>query len=346
MSRTLKLALGAAAAAALAAVPLFTDGYIQYVLNMVLVYVVITLGLNLVLGFAGQISFGSAAFMGIGAYATSLLMMRLEMPFLLALPLGALGTGLLGYLGGLPAVRVRGLYLALLTIAFLFFTHWTIIHWSSLTYGSNGVRMPTVTLFGWEASGDKEKYFLLLPICALMIVLAQWIVRSKWGRAFVMVREAELAAQSNGINLMHTKALAFALSAFFSAVGGGMFALAIGFVVPGSFGLLQQITQFAMALIGGLGSVVGSVIGATILTVLPELLREFPGAEEIVYGLLILAFVVFMPDGIAGWMRRRGWLARTPFFAPGRDVLKDGANARSLAGAVGGPSEEPQKNVG
>jgi branched-chain amino acid transport system permease protein len=310
---------------------------------MVLVYVVITLGLNLVLGFAGQISFGSAAFMGIGAYATSLLMLRLQIPFLVALPLGALGTAILGYLGGLPAVRVRGLYLALLTIAFLFFTHWTLIHWSSVTQGSNGVRIPLVTLFGWQVSGDKEKYALLLPICAVMILLAQFIVRSKWGRAFVMVREAELAAQSNGINLMHTKALAFACSAFFSAVGGGMFALTIGFVVPGSFGLLQQITQFAMALIGGLGSVVGSVIGAAILTVLPELLREFPGAEEVVYGLLILAFVVFMPDGIAGWMQRHGWLARTPFFAPRREVLK-GGRPRSAGANIG--TEEPQKNAG
>jgi branched-chain amino acid transport system permease protein len=346
MQGKIKVLLAIAAAAALCILPFVTDSYVQYIVNLVLVYVVVTLGLNLVMGFAGQVSFGSAAFMGIGAFATALLNHRLEVPFLIALPMGAIGTGILGYLVGLPAVRVRGLYLALLTIAFLFFTSWALIHWSSVTMGSSGVRMPAVRLFGWDVVSDHRKYFVLLPICLLMIGLAQYIVRSKWGRAFLMVRDAELAAQSNGINLMHTKAFAFGLSAAFSAVGGGMFALTIGFVVPTSFGLLQQITQFAMALIGGFGSIAGSVIGAALLTVLPEVLRELPGAEEVIYGILIVVFVVFMPEGVAGWLQRRGWIARTAYVGRQREVLKDRpmkVRGRPAASAAALVHESPKR---
>lgn len=297
------------------ALPLATDPYSQYVVNLALVYAVTATGLNLVMGFAGQLSFANSAFMGIGAYGTALLMKHLGLPFLLALPLAGLGTGVLGFVVGLPAVRVRGLYLALLTIAFLSFCSWVFVHWNAVTLGSTGMRFPVTRLFGVRLSGDAQKFYVIYAVALAMIGLAVVIVRSKWGRAFVMVREAELAAQANGIDLMLTKALAFAVSAFFAGVGGGLFGLTIEFLVPGSFGLLQMVMQFAMVLIGGLGSIAGGLIGAVLMTVMPELLREVPGAEEIAYGVLMVVFIVFMPDGIAGALRRRGWLGRAALSA-------------------------------
>lgn len=315
-------------------IPLLADSYSQYVVNLVLVNVVVAIGLNIVMGFAGQLSFAHSAFMGIGAYATVLLMSRVGLPFILALPLAGIATGLLGFLVGLPAVRVRGLYLALLTIAFLSFCSWVFVHWKEVTLGSTGMRVPRVSVGGIPLATDQAKYYAILAATAVMVWLATAIVRSRWGRAFVMVREVELAAQANEINVMTTKAIAFGISAAYAAVGGGLFALAIDFLVPSSFGLLQMVTQFAMVLIGGLTSIVGAMIGALLLSILPELLREFRGAEEIAYGVLIVVFILFMPDGIAGLLRRRGWLPRPALLSRRLEGLRPGISSTGAHGLL------------
>ncbi len=324
MSQVTRPAIAAALLAVLASLPLVTDAYTQYVINLVLAYVVLAVGLNIVMGFAGQLSFAHSAFMGVGAYAMAVLMGRFEMPFWMALPLAGLMTGLFGFLVGLPAVRVRGLYLALLTIALLYFVHWGLVHWDSVTKGANGLQVPRITLFGWTVRGDKEKFYVILPIALAMVWLATMITRSKWGRAFILVREAELAAQANGVPLMLTKAMAFAVSAFYAAIGGGLFAITVDFLVPASFGLLQMMTQFAMVLVGGLGSVSGAVVGAVVVGVLPEILRELPGAEEIAYGVVILGCVIFMPDGIVGMLQARRWLSRPLAMSRWLEYVKSG----------------------
>jgi len=305
------LMLGAAAVVVLAALSILSDPYTQYVINLIMSYVVIAVGLNIVLGFAGQLSFAHSAFIGIGAYATAILMTKLHLPLPLALPAAGLISAAVGMCVGLPAVRVRGLYLALVTIAFLYFFSWVFVHWASVTNGSNGMTVPTVSLLGWSLYDDGLKFYPLLVVMLIMVALAVLLMRSRLGRALVMVRDAELAAQTCGINVMRTKALAFAISAFYAGVGGGMVALSISFVDPHSFGILQMVTQFGMVLIGGLSSISGAVIGAVLLTILPEFLREFRGAEEVLYGLLMIGFIIFMPDGIAGFMRRKGWLGAT-----------------------------------
>jgi branched-chain amino acid transport system permease protein len=301
----------AAAAAILICATLIEDAYTQYVLNLVLASVVVAIGLNIVLGFAGLLSFAHSAFMGIGAYATAIFMERLQLPFVLALPLAGFVSAAIGVCVGLPAVRVRGLYLALVTIACLYFFAWIFVHWAAVTNGSNGMNVPAPSFFGMALESDGKKFYLLLPIAALMLWLAAILMKSKLGRAFVMVRDAELAAQTCGINVMKTRALAFGISAFYAGVGGGMFAVSVSFIDPHSFGMLQMVTQFGMVLIGGLSSLTGSLIGAVLLTILPEFLREFRGAEEILYGLLMIVFIIFMPDGIAGFLRRRGWIRAT-----------------------------------
>lgn len=298
-------------AAALVFIALGADSYTQYIVNLALTFMVVALGLNIVIGFAGLLSFAHSSFMGIGAYATALLMSQLHWPLIVALPVAGLVSAVVGLCVGLPAVRVRGLYLALVTIACLYFFSWIFIHWTAVTHGSNGMSVPTVVMFGKAFETDGQKIYLLLPVAAGMLWLASFLMKSRLGRSFVMVRDAELAARTCGISVLKTGALAFGISAFYAGVGGGMFAVSIGFIDPGSFGLLPMITFFGMILIGGIGSLSGSLIGAVLLTVLPEFLREFRGAQEVLYGLLMIVFIIFMPQGIAGFLRRRGWLRAT-----------------------------------
>jgi len=334
-------AAGIAAVILLSAASIFLDPYTQYLVNLIMSYVVIAVGLNIVLGFAGQLSFAHSAFMGIGAYATALLMAELHFPLPLALPAAGLISAVVGLCVGLPAVRVRGLYLALVTIACLYFFSWVFVHWTSVTNGTNGMAVSSLTLLGWRLDTDAQKFYPLLITMLLMMALASAIMRSRLGRALVMVRDAELAAQVCGINVMQTKALAFAISAFYAGVGGGMFAISISFIDPHSFGILQMVTQFGMVLIGGLSSLAGAAIGAVLLTVLPELLREFRGAEELLYGLLMIVFIIFMPDGIAGFLRRRGWLKATDLGGRAPSRADRAINRKTVAQNPLHESEQP-----
>lgn len=318
-SVTLKLSIAIAVGALL---PLVTDPYLQYLYNLCLAYIVSAIGLNLVLGYAGQLSFAHSAFMGIGAYTTGALMLKGGMPFLPSLLAGGLLSAAIGTLVGLPAVRVRGLYLALSTIAFMYAATWVFVHWTDVTMGANGLRVPIPSVFGGKLVSERDKFRVIYPVAVAMIVLAVFIVTSRLGRAFVMVRDIELAAACNGLNVMAVKAQAFAISAFFAGIGGGLFAVCVGFLVPHGFGLGLMITQFAMVLVGGLGSITGSIIGAVIVSGLPELLRNARWAQEVAYGALIILVIVFMPNGIAGVLRKRGVLTRTPMLNPLLDRLR------------------------
>jgi branched-chain amino acid transport system permease protein len=325
-------------AALLTAAPFAVGPYVQYVVNLVVTYAVLSLGLNIVLGFAGLVSFAHSAFMGIGAYATALLMSKLGVPLALAVPVAGLVSAIIGFCVGIPAVRVRGLYLALVTIACLYFFSWVFVHWEAVTRGTTGMQVPPATFFGAPLKGDREKFYPLLLIAAVMYAAAVLLMRSRLGRAFVMTRDAELAASVCGISVMRVRALAFAVSAFYAGVGGGMFALTVGFIDPNAFGMLQMVTQFGMVLIGGLGSIAGSLVGAVLLTGLPEFLRQFRGAEEILYGLALMLSIVFMPDGIAGLARRHGLLRPTDL--GGRGPLSR-HQPRASSGA-GMPAQAPE----
>ena len=216
-----------AALIALLAIPLLTNGYTQYVVNLVTVYVVLGIGLNILLGYAGQFAFANAAFMGIGAYTTAILASHLGMPFWICIPAAGIVTALIGTLCAVPAMRMASIYLALVTFAFAELMVWVFINWKGLTHGSNGLGVAAPDLFGFTLRGDKRLYYLLLPTCLAMYWLASRILKSYLGRSFVIIRESEIVARCNGINVGRTKMIAFALSAFFGGVGGALFAYTV-----------------------------------------------------------------------------------------------------------------------
>lgn len=291
-------------------VPVLTDGYTQYVVNLVLAYVVVAIGLNLLLGYAGQFAFSNAAFMGLGAYTTALATSNFGLSFFLALPLSGVLAAFLGGVVALPSFRLKSVYLAMISMAFAELVQWVFIHWKQVTHGTDGVNVPWPRLAGETIRGDQNIYYVILAVTFLAYFVARQILHSKLGRAFTAIRESEIVASCNGINVPAVKATVFCISAFYAGVGGSLFALALRFIVPDGFGLLQLVLHFSIVLIGGLGSLAGSAIGAIVLTALPELLRGVQGLQELIYGIVLLVFVIFMPKGIAGLLLARGWLPR------------------------------------
>jgi branched-chain amino acid transport system permease protein len=299
----------AAALIALAAVPAVANPYIVYVVDIALIYVILAVGLNLLLGYAGQFAFANAALFGIGAYATGLLQLRLGCPFWLALAAGPIFTALAGLLVALPALRLSGLYLALATMAFAQFTQWILLNWEQLTYGAGGFKIPPPSFAALGMSSATGVYVLTLVVTAALVWAAWNTVRSRVGRAFVALRDSEVAAEALGIDLARWKTVAFTLSAFYAGVAGALYSATLNYVAPEGFDLFQMVVQFSMVVVGGLGSVWGSVLGAALLVGFQEGLRAFKGFQEIGFGLLLMASIVLLPDGLISLLKRRvrGW---------------------------------------
>lgn len=293
-----------AAIAAAAALPMVANDYWQFVASMALVYCLVTLGFNLVLGYLGQLAFANVAFFGIGAYATAIAMAA-GAPFLLGLLAGAVVAGFAGLLVGLPALRIKGYQLAIVTLAAGELLRWLYIHGGSLTQGSSGLAVPPAAVFGLALDSDRAKYWAFLVITVLCLWTTRNLLRSATGRAVVAVRDNELAALGLGMHTAGFKVLAFGWSGVVVGIAGGMYACLLGRVTPESFGLTQLLVHFSMVMVGGLGSFVGSVIGALLLTALPEVLRNFPGMEEIVFSILVMIVLRFMPKGIGGALAAR-----------------------------------------
>ena len=287
-----------------------TDSYTQYIINLVLIYVIVGIGLNFLLGFAGQFAFAHAALMGIGAYAAALLSTRLGISFWICLPLSGVIAACIGAVGALPAMRMKRVYLALVTLAFAQLIVWVLINWRTVTLGTDGVDIRAPFLFGWRVKGDRNVFYVVFPCAILMYWLARRIMESRIGRAFATIRENEIVARCNGINVAWTKTVVFALSAFYAGVGGALYGLTLGFIVPDSFALSQLVLHFSIVVLGGLLSLFGPVIGAILLTILPELLRDFQALQEIVYGVVLMVVILVMPEGIAGLAKQWGLLPR------------------------------------
>lgn len=297
--------LWAAPALVLAAIPLFTNDYVQYVVNLTIVYALVAVAFNVVLGHLGQLAFANAAFFGIGAYTMAILTSHFAVPYWAALlPVGVAG-GLAGAVVALPALRLKRYYLAIVTLVFGELMRWLYIHNDAWTGGSSGIALPPVAMPGFVLETDKAKYYLVLGVTAVMIWATANLLRSKVGRAWVCIRENELAAASLGIVPAHHKIVAFAWSGVVAAIAGALFASLLGRIGPESFNLHQMLVQFAIVMIGGLGSLLGAVLGAILLTAAPELLRNLPGMEEIVFSLLLIGVLLFMPRGLAGLLVER-----------------------------------------
>jgi branched-chain amino acid transport system permease protein len=307
-SPTRRIALALLAAVVLLVVPVFTNNYVQYVINLALVYGLVAVGFNIVLGYLGQLAFANTAFFGIGAYTLGILIERYDLPFWAALLPAGLAGGLTGLLIGLPALRLRGYYLAVVTLALGELLRWGYIHGDTLTHGSSGLSVPALNLpfppFNTAFNTDTQRYFVILFVVSLVLWATSNLLRSRVGRAWVAIRENEFAAASLGFSPALYKVAAFGWSGFVAGISGGLFGLLIGRIAPESFDLHQLLLQFAIVMVGGLGSVTGSLLGAALLTAAPEVLRNFPGAEEIVFSMLLIAVLLFMPRGLSGLLTR------------------------------------------
>ena len=321
---------------ALALFPFLVKNYYIYLANYIAINIIIVLGLNLLVGFTGQISLGHAGFVAIGAYGTIFLMTHLGLPFLLSLFLAALVSALFGFLLGLPSLRLEGPYLSIATLGFGL-TITQIIGRMDLFGGREGLHAPPLTIGAWQLDTDLDFYFLLIPITFLLTLAARNLTKTKVGRAFVAIRDADIAAETMGVNLMYYKTLAFSVSAFYAGIGGGMYAFVLRFVEPEIFTLMMSIMFLAMVVVGGLGSIMGAIAGATLLSWLDLQLRnilDIPYLGEwltalsqsyfsitgvsniqfIVFGLIMIAIMLFEPLGIYGiWLRTKIYWRTWPF---------------------------------
>jgi branched-chain amino acid transport system permease protein len=319
---------------ALLVLPAFANQYTLFVGNLMLLYIILASGLNILVGFAGQLAFANAAIYGIGAYGTALLQVHLGWSFWGAAPVGAVLAMVIGTLLAFPALRLSGIFLALSTLAFAQATQWVLWHWESVTFGAGGFRTPAVD-FGWiPIKPDYGIYFVSWAVTLVLLLFTWRIMRSRIGRAFVAMRDGEIAAQSLGIDLLTYKATAFALSSFYAGAAGALYSALLGFVSPEGFDLFQMIIHKAMIVVGGLGSVVGSVLGASLLVYVMELLREFKSTQEIVFGALLVGFMVFQPNGLVVFLKRwlPGW--QEPLHLAGHDELRASALSGSFKGAT------------
>ena len=305
-----RLAGGLLLLAILVATPFVASSYAVHILSTMGIAVILALGLNLLMGYAGQVSLANAAFFGIGAYAVAILGNRFGVPFWLAVPLVGVSTALVGLVVGLPALRVSSHYLALATLAFVWTVQVVLVDWVSMTGGSPGLSTSRSGLGIAYLQDDRSYYFLILVVTVVMVVLALRLIDSKIGRAFMAIRDNENAAEVMGVNLAKYKTMAFAVNAFYCAIAGGLQAGLVRFLDPYEFGLWPSIWHLLYIVVGGLGSVAGSVLGPLLLVALPETLRPFAEYRELIFAFVLLLTLIYMPQGIAGkiedlWQRGR-----------------------------------------
>ena len=333
-----------------AAVPLLTaNTYYLFVAMLIGITIVVTTGLNVLAGSSGQVSLGQAGFYALGAYAGAILATRVGLGFWAALPVATLLGAAVGVVLGLASLRVSGPYLAMVTIAFGIIVEHGLIEWDALTLGFGGIaNIPRPA-----GLGLRGYYYLVLAAALLSLLLARNLRRSRWGRALVAVRESEIAAESLGLNAYWIRTVAFTLGAAFAGAGGCLYAFLAGFVSPDSFTMQASILFLLVILFGGLGHVLGPVVGSVVLIVLPELLHRLSDYRLVMYGLLLLASIYFLPNGVVGLFtrndRRRGTATpRAPSDSPvpavrgARLVAEDVAMRFGGIAALGGVSLDLQ----
>jgi branched-chain amino acid transport system permease protein len=292
--------LAGGALVVLALLPLAFEQYKLYIASLTLVYLVLAIGLNLTLGYAGQISLGHAAFMAFGAYAVAILGQR-GLPFELGLVLGVVIAFGWGLVVGFPALKVKHHYLAMVTLGFNIIAFLVLRNWERLTGGSFGISGIARPAWGpISFASDRAYYLYILGWAAVVVVSAYWILSSRWGRAFRAIRENEMRAAVVGVNLRTYKVMAFAIGAAYAGIGGALFAPLLGYIDPGAFTLDRSIQFLMMVVMGGLGRFEGPFIGAAVVTILPEALRASEGLYLIIYALAVILMMLFMPKGLVG----------------------------------------------
>ncbi len=291
---------------AVAAWPLVAPRYFVFLASLVLVNAIVAIGLNLLSGYTHQLSFGHAGFLAIGAYTAAILGLHAAaLPAPLVLLAAGTVTAVVGVALGIPCLRLEGLYLTMATLAFGFVVTEAILNLESLTRGADGLKVPPAWLGPWALAGDRALYYLAAAVAALLTAAAVNLTRMRVGRALLAIRESEIAAQASGVPVAAWKTVAFGLSAFYTGVAGGLFAYLIGHLSPDAFDVFLSVDFVVMIILGGLGSVPGSVVGAAVVTVLHDVLAAAQHYRPLVFGLILIACMLFMPGGIAGALRRR-----------------------------------------
>jgi ABC-type branched-subunit amino acid transport system permease subunit len=288
---------------ALLGLPNVADNYMIYIGARMFVYILVALGLNLLTGYAGQVSLGHAAFFAIGAYTAAILAEALQWPFILCVIAAALCSAVVGYMLGLPCLRLSGLYLAMATLGFTLIVQEMLLQLSVITHGSEGMSVPKASILGFDFDSDYRKYYLLYGVTIVMLILARNLVRGRTGRAWLALRENERAAEAMGVNLAQYKTIAFAISAFYTGLAGALSAFLVGFLDPQEFSFFLSIQFITIIILGGLASLLGSVLGAGFLIILPELLAGLDVWQALVYGVIMVLTIIFMPFGLSGAIR-------------------------------------------
>ncbi len=314
--------LVAAGLVALLALPLVVPRYWVFFAGLLGINIIATHGLNIMMGYTGLLSLGHAAFLGVGAYTVALAQIHLGLPFWITIPLAGLSAAVVGVGFGLPSLRIRGLYLVIATLAAQFILNFVFVHWQSVTNGDVGLTVQPASVFGFPLNNETRIYYLILAVTVFMTVFGMNVINSRVGRAFVAIRERDLTAQVLGVEIVSYKLFAFALGSFYAGVAGGLLAYFNRFVNPEQFGLLLSVFFLSAVIVGGMGSMLGAVLGAVFMTLLPEALREGALAvgttigfdmasilvplRETVFGLLIVCFLILEPRGLAHlWQRLR-----------------------------------------
>ncbi|SER86835.1 branched-chain amino acid ABC transporter permease [Psychrobacillus sp. OK032] len=272
-------------------------GFSNYYLTiffMMSVYVITALGLNLLLGFGGQVSVGQAGFLMVGAYSVAILSSKVGLPFIVTLPLAGIITGIVGLIIGLSAARLKGHFLAVVTLGFGISVPQIILNWQGLTGGYSGMSVAKPTfIFGIHF------YYVVVLITLFIIFIIYNLVNSSLGRAFIAIRDSEVAAQSMGINVPLYKLLMFVISSFFTGVAGGLYAYWFSFVSPNDFTLATSFLILAMVVVGGLASIPGAIIGAMVLSLIPHYTDQFVGLTNLIIGVLMVFIILVRPNGLA-----------------------------------------------
>jgi branched-chain amino acid transport system permease protein len=309
--------------------PFFVGKYVVFVACVCGVSVISALGLNILTGYTGLISLGHAAFMGIGAYTAAILSSKAGFPFVAALPLAGVMAAATGAAVGIPTLRLKGLYLVVTTLAFQFIVEHVIYHWESLTLSDRGITLPSPTLLGYKLDTYESFYYVILVFAVATALFTKNLAMSRTGRAFVAVRDRDIAAEIIGVHLAKYKVLSFVISSFIAGLAGALYAYLMGLIGPDHFTFNQSILYIAMIIVGGLGTVFGSVIGAVFMVLLPEVISAVTGPiasayptfsprvgaiSVIVYGLVIIGFLLFEPDGLFGiWIKIKRYWKPWPF---------------------------------
>jgi ABC-type branched-subunit amino acid transport system ATPase component/ABC-type branched-subunit amino acid transport system permease subunit len=286
--------------------------YGNYLLNSILIYTLVAFGLNILLGFGGQISIGHAAFWALGGYGSALVVTKLGVPFLAGVLAGGVVAAVFGVLLALPALRVQGHYLAIATMGFAMVIQQVLYEWESLTGGRQGLFVPRPELAGFSLDTDFQYYFFLVPLVAFFAWATENFRTSRSGRALIALRMSPLAAQCAGIDRTWHLVVAFTMSAFYTGVSGALAGHLIGYLSTESFGLFTSLSFLTMAIIGGLGSGFGAFLGATYLTLSPEVFRQFKDAQMVIYGLTLVLCLMFLPGGLASLLHRVRRLLMNP----------------------------------